>query len=450
MDGGSPSIQQSPRQLPRRGGSPIWAKEQEVNEVKIGKMIIRLLIIITLMLGSGTPLGVLSEGGSNIELLEVCFPPGRWKVETSWGSLRGVTLFDSNGRDPAQIGVSFERANIRDTITITVSSENEEKQALSVVLLPYVGGYRLTSMKIGEGVRLLGKQFIRIREEVSLAHVSFVLVGFSKVEEAGLELKVANEIFTPTIIEIAPTGVLSVSTERLVIAPGEVLSLVLNGRQPPFSIRGSVTLVGERLVAGGEVEGDLESATMTVVHRIALADFIIEAPELKTPQESVINETTTEIIIRRPIPPSTELTVMVIDQSGAPIEGVNVSLRIGDEVIREGITNSRGMYQAIVGNTTRVEVHVKKAGYQEQRMEVNILTSRVTKIVLTREKNRVEVLIERFIEEARRMITMLKPYFLAVMVLSGAGLVVALRKKRFKVASLAGVSLAISVLGYLL
>ena len=346
---------------------------------------------------------------SSVAIRNLCLPPGNFTVSTVWGNTSRVirVTSDGNARD---FRVEFSFANIRKPLKLSIEDENGS-ELVKLHLVPSVTGYKLVSINLNENVEI---QSIEVSEVVSSVVTRMKFRGLlSPIPIEDLKLKVEGEDLTPIVQSNG--DLLVVTVPPLVVDPGACLNIDLRlGGNPPLKFTGNVALVGDRLVAGGSCDGPVLEATIATDHTIGLTKFSISMPVLEPSTSKLLSRQTTEVIIRKGVPSSVELYVIVKDEKGKPLADAEVE-SVGAMQMK-GVTDASGVARFTMENVTdafTVIIKVSKKGFKQAEKSVNILSTLTTvELTLEKEKTAMDLAIDLAISYVRG----LQPYFLPLLV----------------------------------
>lgn len=371
---------------------------------------------------------------SSITLLGLRVPSGRYRVEVSWGTLVAQRQVDSSG-DPMDIGLKFDSANIRAPIRISVVDSGGLTVFEAELVPTAVTGYRLAKVLMRDA-ELKG---FEVAEVLSMVSVKLRLFGVGE-ELKGVSLFIENESVVPMVQR--ERGEVVIVMPPVVIDPGADLDIDLLVENPQIAFRGSLVLIGEKLIAGGSCEGVVSGATMVVEHVFGLAGFRIDVPNPGPVLQREVSRSTTEIMIRRGLPEGLEakIVLMVKDPGGNPIEGAEIVYG-GVNVSGKVITDSRGVAVIDGIRESPIEMTVSKVGYTPVQRRIDVPSTYLTlEIVLERERT--------MFDEVREAVSKLREFSLFLMTIGVVAIVAGLARIK-KVLLAIGVALtAIGIISY--
>lgn len=339
---------------------------------------------------------------SEIIIKNIILPQGLWEVTATWGHMAERASIESDGKTPLNVKMEFPEANIRSELKILVRGA-KTKIPIEMVLVPTFRGYKLLNLIIDSGIEFTDTIIAEIVETVSTALVSLKLSGIQEdIEVKTLKLRIEGEEITPLITGTG--GFVNVAVgSRIVIDPGAELDLELE--HSSFRVRASISLVSDRLIASGDVEGNVEVCSMEIGHIIGRMTFYVQLPILEADPEQVILRQTTSIIFRRDPPEATEMIVIIQGEMSEPLQGAEVKIFDEGGIIAQGKSDAEGVFRAIV-NETQVQVSISCENYEPFLKKVDLLKTPVIHINLSKKKGPMEI----FYLEVRPWLTAIRPY----------------------------------------
>lgn len=364
---------------------------------------------------------------SSVTLVGLRVPPGRYLIVAAWGPLNAQRQLESRG-DPVDVDLKFELANIRSPLRVSVVSPNGTTVFEAILQPTAVAGYRLVSVEMHDAEI----QSFEVAEVLSMISIRLRLLGVNE-EIKGILLYIKNESVVPVVQRGEGEAVIIIPP--VVIDPGADLSLNLQIESPPITFRGSLVLVGERLVAGGSCDGAVSGAMMVVEHVFGLASFRIDVPNPGPVLQREVSRSTTEIAIRRGLPEGLEARIVLVvkGQGGDPIEDAGIRYW-GVNATGEIRTDRRGV--AIIDGIREpsIMLRVSKVGFKSVEQEVKV-TSTLLNVEITLEREKTAL------DEIRETIAKLRGYSTYLLILGILAIVIGLVRIK-KILLAIGVALA--------